>query len=537
MPDMVLEIIKDNKQTKYRVSLCCPNSVTPFVAEPYITLSYCWGGEQPYQTTNARIVSRDLTLNWDLLPKTIQDAIKVTKKLGYRFLWVDSLCIPQDDENEKQKQIAKMPQIYSKSTITLVASRAECATDGFLQERDLTKMPGLTLMAKLPFVNPALRNTSPKSPGHVTKTKKASIYIAHLDWRNVSYVFEPLDLRGWALQERYLSTRVLEYGTRQVSWRCAASASDQFGCTDGWHVDNSEDRRLPAISIFRGINSHEAMQDSTLRRSFYDVVEAFTMRKLSICADRILAISGIANNFQAIRGDRDEYLVGLWSLDMPSILLWRRSYLQVPLPRPMPSIAPSWSWAAIEGQVSFDPCFFGRFKKADAFSGDGLKWQIELARRSAKYGAALYGEIAGYGAIGDGLWFGHEWSPRSLAVHGLDPGMRLSMQADAIEDEFDHRAQIVAQDLKPLTGEHFSEVCLRVYLLHVGYHDDRPVGLVLRKMEDISHSYGKSNDVDLGRVSRYSRLGTFRCIFTERAKLDKIRKRIEGWTTQGFVLE
>lgn len=294
MPKLVLEI---KKLPTRQVSLCYPTSV----AEPYTALSYCWGGEQPYQTTKARIDSGNFHLDWNRLPKTIQDAVRVTDELGIRFLWVDSLCIPQDDEDEKEKQIALMPQIYSKAALTIVASRAQRAEDGFLQDRDMSSMPNLVLMAKLPFHDSSpfhLHGSFLASPDSEVRKNQDSVYIAHW-WPDDDR--EPLDFRGWTLQERYLSSRILEYSTMQVSFRCSSSNSDQDTCTDGWHVAASTGRPLlNTLNFQRLLKEHNPMEYEEAKEDFYDVVEAFTKRQLSLREDRILAISGIANSFQSL---------------------------------------------------------------------------------------------------------------------------------------------------------------------------------------------------------------------------------------------
>ncbi|KAF2452143.1 hypothetical protein P171DRAFT_468493, partial [Karstenula rhodostoma CBS 690.94] len=97
--------------------------------EPYLALSYCWGGDQPFKTTKMSLDKSNGTIDYHLLPRTLQDACKVTQKLGYSYLWVDSLCIIQDDEDEMQKEIANMKLIYGNAVLTIVASRAVSCSD------------------------------------------------------------------------------------------------------------------------------------------------------------------------------------------------------------------------------------------------------------------------------------------------------------------------------------------------------------------------------------------------------------------------
>jgi hypothetical protein len=78
-------------------------SILPRVIEgypkdaPYIALSHCWGDENVFKTERSSLQEMKTGLNWELLPKTFQDAITVTRRLGLQYVWIDSLCIIQDD--------------------------------------------------------------------------------------------------------------------------------------------------------------------------------------------------------------------------------------------------------------------------------------------------------------------------------------------------------------------------------------------------------------------------------------------------------
>lgn len=525
MPKMVLEIRRKQPTGRdYHVSLCHPTSVSRL--EPYTALSYCWGGQQPYQTTKARIDHGNWSLDWKRLPKTIQDAVRVTDELGFRFLWVDSLCIPQDDQEEKQEQIALMPQIYSYSTLTIVASRARRAEDGFLHDRDMASMPNLVVIAKMPFCSPPSFQAGEQNQDTV-----------YLTCWGPDEEEEPLDSRGWALQERYLSSRILEFGTKQTSFYCSWLSSGPITWTDGWHVDESYQKSLPYTWNFQSLLIQE--HNNTKPRphlahaaedAFYEVVEAFTERDLSLRQDRILAISGIANHFRPLRRVGDEYLAGLWSHDLPWVLLWKLHAVQRPLPRPAPPIAPSWSWAAVEGQVEL-PVLSRGIVVAEALSRRPLAWRVELVNPSAHYGAASYGEIKGHGAMGQGLWFGHECPGESLSLCGLgQDDARLAMTADAVEEAFEQDAQVAALDARP--GERFPEAYLPVALLHVGYVYGEPVGLVLRPCD--------GGDVmrERPRCGHYSRLGVFRCAMSGAGTdgIWRVKQHIKSWMTQDFIL-
>jgi hypothetical protein len=65
----------------------------------YLTLTHCWGGTAPLTTTRQNLCDMLQIVPFQYLPKTFQDAIRTTKRLGFEYLWIDSLCILQDDNN------------------------------------------------------------------------------------------------------------------------------------------------------------------------------------------------------------------------------------------------------------------------------------------------------------------------------------------------------------------------------------------------------------------------------------------------------
>jgi hypothetical protein len=102
----------------------------------FVALSYCWGTSQQAVTTKSNISSQEQQLLVSDLPQTLQDAIVVTRALDYQYLWVDALCILQDDENDWAVQSSRMADIYSTATLVIAATSASNCNAGFLQARD-----------------------------------------------------------------------------------------------------------------------------------------------------------------------------------------------------------------------------------------------------------------------------------------------------------------------------------------------------------------------------------------------------------------
>ena len=115
----------------------------------YVALSYCWGGDQIVKLEARHILDgKPWHLRQDLLPQTFSDAIITTPNLGIEYLWIDGLCIVQDDEEDKAKEINSMWSIYKNATLKFLAAGSDSVTKGFLQPRLLP------YAAWLPFLQP-----------------------------------------------------------------------------------------------------------------------------------------------------------------------------------------------------------------------------------------------------------------------------------------------------------------------------------------------------------------------------------------------
>lgn len=181
---------------------------------PYIPLSYCWGKDQAITLTTATVSAWMESIPYVQLPRTLQDAITICRNLKVPFLWVDALCIIQDDDRDRSQQIAQMPQIYRNGYITIAAASASDASKGFLHKRYSPNLE--TLAFTLPYVCP--------------NSERGDITIFSLDRDSDS---NPLDTRAWTLQDHLLSPRMLEFSENQVRWLCRGSL-DKPGWTNGW---------------------------------------------------------------------------------------------------------------------------------------------------------------------------------------------------------------------------------------------------------------------------------------------------------------
>jgi hypothetical protein len=173
----------------------------------YLILSYCWGaGNENSKTTRSNLEGCVRGFVLSDLPKTIQDAILLTRMMGYRYLWVDAICIIQGQRGDFQSESPKMGDYYSNAACCISAAVANDSSEGFLTPRPL---------ARYPIENFAVRlaNHSPDDPGYtIFKPNDKSLRRCLLE--------SPLSTRGWCLQETALPKRILHCTLQGLYLEC-----------------------------------------------------------------------------------------------------------------------------------------------------------------------------------------------------------------------------------------------------------------------------------------------------------------------------
>jgi hypothetical protein len=332
--------------------------------EKYATLSYCWGGPQDFQLNSSSEDTLTHGISPSTLPKTLYDAVQITWNLGIQWIWIDSLCIPQDDPEEKATEIARMHLIYGNSFITLSADRASHCSQGFLHQDSLPILA--TVGYKLPFASPS--------------GKLGTVILSR--YRSNS----PVDGRGWTLQEQLLARRVLRFTDYQLHWSCRSISM--------FELENT--RALPSLyvkKIKRGYETYRSIHDEERDcRHWMDVIQEYTRRELTDGLDKLPAMSGIAESWA--QAAKDHYLAGIWESHLPLGLLWssaqpfRQSEFQA-------YRAPSWSWASLVGQIDW---FDHLFTKVD-LTIEVKSCTVNPAHAQALYGAVRSGSLVIHGLL------------------------------------------------------------------------------------------------------------------------------------------
>ncbi|TGO65985.1 hypothetical protein BOTNAR_0071g00220 [Botryotinia narcissicola] len=295
--------------------------------------------------------------------KTFDQAIIICQKLGLEYIWIDSLCIIQNSQDDWRHEASLMSLVYQYSKCTITATAAIDDTAGCFFNRD----PGICLPTRVQFPRNPLcfpsasqqsilnSNLLPEDPSSTALHGYA--IEQRLAWiRDITNA--PVNQRSWVVQERLLSPRVLHFSDTQLYWECAelqASESSPFGIPEKKEVNfktlsplQHQDQYLNDLDLEVETPSQKYER---LTRGFLiwgSAVSAYTSGRLSKGSDKLIAISAIARELQPLM--RCPYLAGLWEVDLVSQLDWFSGDSALP---PMVYQAPSWSWASIDGHVSF----------------------------------------------------------------------------------------------------------------------------------------------------------------------------------------
>ncbi|PQE23258.1 HET domain-containing protein [Rutstroemia sp. NJR-2017a BVV2] len=270
----------------------------------------------------------------DRIPKTIGDAIKITRGLGIKYLWVDALCIIQDLQEDVQREIAVMGDIYADSTLTIAAEDSESCTDGIFTERNWSSTAILPLDLRIPCREG--QKGQMLSCGSVMLVPK---FIESIKYERQTI----LATRGWTLQESVLSLRLLSYSKKDIRWRCFKGL---------WSESNLyiDDLRMPGENIFMTRDVDKGNKGGMFDTWKY-IVKNYTSRQLTNATDTLTALAGLQGYTGRVL--EDEPLLGLWrnTFFFPSLLWYCRS--DQPVDERFRIKCPSWSWASACSPVEY----------------------------------------------------------------------------------------------------------------------------------------------------------------------------------------
>ena len=252
LPTRVIDVGEGGAYSDF-VHLYCSNKDE---AGSYVALSHCWGKfteeqREGFCTFRRNFNDRVRGIETSTLPKSFCDAIRVTRELGQRYIWIDSLCIIQDDSDDWRREANTMEMVYSMAYLTIAATSAHDSAQGFLKPRrqrefvKIEKPPTPTPPPRrrrrdyfgIPIDDFDLRQSQQEYKVYTTtgdgilweldsdlappEVEQSPLYIReHIDDFTEDVEKSILNTRGWVFQERALSRRILHFSAAQTYWEC-----------------------------------------------------------------------------------------------------------------------------------------------------------------------------------------------------------------------------------------------------------------------------------------------------------------------------
>ncbi|KAH8901702.1 HET-domain-containing protein, partial [Thozetella sp. PMI_491] len=328
----------------------------------YVALSHCWGRvdeSRRFCTFKHNIDEFRQHISYERLPPTFRDAVRATRALGIRYLWIDSLCIIQNDEEDWEVESRRMEDVFSSAYCTLAASSANSSDEGFFRQRE---------------PRPCIKIDTDRGDFYVCK----AIDNFHTDVEE-----GVLNKRGWVLQERALSRRSIHFTSTQIYWECG----------EGVHCETLAKLLNPKASFL----GDSDFPNSALKyfkggriMFFQSIYERYSSLGFTRHEDRPIAIAGLEKRLARTFETRGGY--GVFDNYLQRGLLWQRasdsslSRIQYPGDRHVPS----WSWMAFRGpikymEIPFDGAAWSQDLESPFVSGtegwDGRHWGADQSTR------------------------------------------------------------------------------------------------------------------------------------------------------------
>lgn len=385
----------------------------------YAALSHCWGGSdhrlaigasidagnnsaqagavskhseaiidsRPFITLTLNLEERMRSIPMEILPRTFRDAVTITRNIGLRYIWIDSLCIIQDSKSDWEHESSLMADTYKNSYVTLAAESARNSHEGILNPRHLDFDP-----IKIPF----------NSDAHNIHT---SMYVRPVqdDWQtSITGAKSALCSRAWVLQESMLAPRTLHYGAQQMFWECKSCSHAEGDMTPvpqglrerDWSWSRNK-RFLADLGASSDRKDATALK-SVLYMRWNSILENYSARKMTNSEDVFPALAGLASEFNLHLNDH--YVAGLWKADLHRGLLWHVIEPET-CKAAAPYRAPSWSWASKVGQISGirDADYIVGNYRADIKAEVTLKSLVDAFATVNPYGEVSLGLITIHG--------------------------------------------------------------------------------------------------------------------------------------------
>ncbi|KAK0619198.1 heterokaryon incompatibility protein-domain-containing protein [Immersiella caudata] len=325
------------------------------VSGPWAALSYCWGpgAGANVQTVKGNLEQHRQAISTLSLPAGVFSAIQLARSIGFQFLWIDALCIVQDDPADWAAQVVSMGQVYHHADLVIQNETAEdcrqpmnmqhflrmpnLCTSFTMRDFDFDKVPLGTMVAKAKLARlQRVQLAEDLDPDAIHVRLSSGVAHQHVASWNQGLLF-PLKSRGWTLQEGFLATRLLRLSRFEMSWRCLETSFCEcrepsleyksrvqvidrfFKVMDLGELHISQFGDEGPMKLFGG--------DEGAFLVFYwtQLVKDYSTRLLTNPRDRLAAIHGLTGIFQPgfeTLGVPSAYLAGHWQNGLLESLLW-----------------------------------------------------------------------------------------------------------------------------------------------------------------------------------------------------------------------
>ncbi|PSR76894.1 heterokaryon incompatibility protein-domain-containing protein [Coniella lustricola] len=317
----------------------------------YATLTYCWGPnpDRVFQTVAKTLLQRMQGIGMAQLNPLFREAVQVCRFLQIRYLWIDALCIVQDDEGDWSRESRLMCDVYSNASLTIAADGAKSPEEPLFSKMQRSK--GQTTQS---FSYYGGGDVQLHPYRHCCETQEVS----------------SLNSRGWCLQERYLSRRIVHFYKSYTDWECLTTPQAEQRYLPVYISSVWEMMRPLGPGGFRDLDNPCA--------NWYCLLTDYTGRRTTHFKDRLPGISGLRQLFTRTTGDH--FVHGFWVSDLLCGLLWYRSK-GAHLTRLSASAAlddgtngtgtvPSWSWLSVLGRVHWSSMASVRYLAQDVHLDD-----------------------------------------------------------------------------------------------------------------------------------------------------------------------
>jgi hypothetical protein len=376
----------------------------------YVTLSHVWGKKRIITTTTINKAEHEKCIPFGELSQTFRDAVATVRSLNLRYLWIDSMCILQDDPQDWSSEAAKMGSYYLNSLFTIAAVSAPGGHAGcFMRYEPLTVVP-CPISIKFP-----LDDTLEFLPGTRTGFVRPGS-----GWDPVGttdgFHRPSLWQRAWVLQERLLSPRLLLFSEMEMSWLCRTEEASErvpegtSKFTNLKHGQKILQSAILGLKTFSKSTIHSTSKGklgtltnhtkgttqelTDLYDAWYDTIMLYGKCGLTVESDIFPAIAGIAHAVGKSTGD--EYYAGHWKQDLHRGLLWTAPDSTLKQHDIRKYRAPSWSWASLPATCTF---FVRQMLQSEMRTSFELKMAQIKSDPADQFGAVYEGKLIVQGVL------------------------------------------------------------------------------------------------------------------------------------------